>query len=90
MSAWDELLTNSIAPLSSDAWTHLVSQEGGGGGTIILDGERFMAVGEQILQLVAADGGLVAAVGEPTIAMVEPGGADMVIAIDDGEMTLGD
>jgi len=90
VSAWNELLTNSIAPLGSDAWTHLMSQEGGGGGTVVLDGERFMTVGEQSLQLLANDEGLIAAIGDAILAVVEPGGATMAIEIDDGEITLGD
>jgi hypothetical protein len=36
MTAWSELITNSTAPNGSTAWTHLISQEGGGeGGDIV-------------------------------------------------------
>ena len=51
--AWEILIGNSSAPAGSDAWTHLNSQQGGGGVTVAIDGG--LTISEEI-QLVSIDG----------------------------------
>lgn len=92
MTAWDELIAKSTAPVGSDAWTHLISDPPGGPGggeTVILEGERSMYIAGTDLDMVVADTELHLEIGEQSIAMVEST-SDMAVDIDDRGMTIGD
>ncbi len=41
--AWTNLIENSTAPVSSDAWEHLLAQEGGGGEDIVIYLDRYVS-----------------------------------------------